>query len=49
MENVQPVIQVGSEFPFFNQLFQIFICGRYNAEIDLNRLIAAYAGNFALL
>ena len=49
VENIQAVVKIRAKFPLLDQLLQVLVGRRDDAEIDLDGLIAAHAHNLALL
>ena len=41
--NIEPIIEVGPEFPFFCERFKVFICRADYPHVNFNALVAANA------
>ena len=48
-EDIKPIEKIGTELALLDQLFQILVGGGDAAEVHLDGLVAAHAGDFALL
>ena len=48
-EDVEPVKKVGAELAFLDQFFEVLVGGGDAAEVHVDDLVAANAGDFALL